>query len=347
MKTKFKLIGITALVSVIVLSMTAATCGSKSGSKDGDGGKTAKGSMKWTEATSHPFTGEGSRIIAVAFGADKFVALGNNNDYSVKMAYSTDGKTWTAVTDNVINDIYPKSIAYGGGKFVVGNSSGKMAYSSDGVTWTAVSDSKFGTSTISSIAYGNNMFIAGDDSANHKMAYSTDGVTWKAITDSHYMYVIACGGGKFITGGYTGNLWYSTDVVKWTEVGDSTIGNGGEHIKAIAYGDGKFIAVGDNNSVATSLDGVIWTATESPITGLMSTTIAYGNGKFVLGRSSKVAYSSNGTTWNTVNLESIFSKQSMYSGIFDITFGNGTFVAVGYIGELGNPTAKIAYSTGN
>jgi len=45
------------------------------------------------------------------------------------MAYSTDGATWTAVTDSKFgtNGIY--AIAYGNGRFVAGGEEGKMAYS--------------------------------------------------------------------------------------------------------------------------------------------------------------------------------------------------------------------------
>jgi len=316
------------------------------------------GSMKWTAVSSHPFA-ESSFITSIAFVNGKFFVLGHNNSGDTIVAYSSDGKTWTTVTDSVINDMYEvKSIAYGGGKFVIVGRSGKMAYSTNGTTWTDISTGtlwgpSYNMQTISAIAYGNNKFIAGGDGSNHTMAYSTDGVTWTEITDSHYQYVLAFGGGKFITGGYTGHLWYSTDGITWTEVADSGIGNGGEHIKSIVYGDGKFAAAGDNRSVATSTDGITWTAvkafTETGGAGANS-YITYGGGKFVVGRRNQVAYSANGTTWNTIDLSNIFGS-GLYSSISGIVFGNGTFVVVGasVTGDYPNlnSTGKIAYSTGN
>jgi hypothetical protein len=84
-----------------------------------------------------------------------------------KVAYSLDGITWTAVTDNSLSTY--DCIAYGNNKFVAGGSSGKAAYSSDGITWTAVTDSTFGTD-IMSIGYGNGKFVAGGLNGVH-MAY--------------------------------------------------------------------------------------------------------------------------------------------------------------------------------
>jgi len=80
----------------------------------------------------------------------------NNNG---KMAYSTDGVSWTAVANNTFDtsnsDIY--KIAYGNNRFVAVGTKGKIAYSSDGVSWTAVTV----PFTIGPIAYGNGKFVAG------------------------------------------------------------------------------------------------------------------------------------------------------------------------------------------
>jgi len=304
------------------------------------------GSMKWTAVSNQPLD---NNITAIAFGNNKFIALGNNKDSSVKMAYSSDGKTWTAVTDSVINDMGLRSIAYGKDKFIVGGSEGQMAYSSDGLKWTAVSSSTFSKyAGIDAIAYGNNRFVAVDSSANHNMAYSTDGVTWTAIGSSNYEYVLEFGGGKFITGGYTGHLWYSTDGITWTVVENTTTSGGGEHIKGIAYGNNKFVAVGDQGSVATSPDGITWIVGRKEFI-TATAYIVYGGGKFIIWRNSKTEYSTDGTTWNTVDVSNIFSGS--FGSINGIAFGNGTFVAVGASVTGDSPnfnfTGKIAYSTGN
>jgi hypothetical protein len=83
------------------------------------------------------------------------------------MAYSSNGITWTVVSDSTFGTTLITGIAYGGGKFVAGGGGGKMAFSTDGLTWTAVSDSTF-TGAINDIAYGGGRFVA--VGANGKMA---------------------------------------------------------------------------------------------------------------------------------------------------------------------------------
>jgi len=126
-----------------------------------------------------------------------------------KMAYSTDGANWTAVSNSTFPATYTgggttysyyiNAIAYGNNRFVAGGERGRMAYSANGTTWTAVSDSKFPStnsvgysSYISDIAYGNNRFVAvGDDG---KMVYSTNGANWTAVSNSTFPATYTGGG---------------------------------------------------------------------------------------------------------------------------------------------------------
>jgi len=75
-------------------------------------------------------------IHAIAYGNSKFVAL----NVSGKTAVSSDGSTWTVISDSVFGKTMPDlqyggdlynnqimSIVYGNGKFVVGGR-GKVAY---------------------------------------------------------------------------------------------------------------------------------------------------------------------------------------------------------------------------
>jgi len=95
-----------------------------------------------------------SWIHAIAWGNNKFVAGGAGG----KMAYSSDGITWIAVTDSTFGTDRNTIIAWGNNMFVAGTSHGDLYYSADGITWTAVSGY-----VISSwaIAWGNNKFVAG------------------------------------------------------------------------------------------------------------------------------------------------------------------------------------------
>ena len=144
-------------------------------------------------------------ILSLCYGNGKYIATGGSG----KMAYSTDGINWTAVSDSPFGSSYIYSICYGNGKYVAGDYYGKIAYSTDGINWTKVSNSTF-SSYIFSICYGNGKYIAGG--ASGKMAYSTDGITWTAVSDSTFgtnpISSICYGNGKFVTVGDAGKMAY-------------------------------------------------------------------------------------------------------------------------------------------
>jgi len=308
------------------------------------GGQEPGGAPQWTVVANSPFS-TSQKINAIAYGNNTFVAVGGNTNVggSGKVATSTDGTTWTAVTDSLLTDIIagisstPLAIAYGNGKFVsssTGSSSSTIATSTDGRTWTAVSTSPFGT--IYAIAYGNNTFVA---SNGNRTTTSTNGTTWTAAvtvstfgTDS--ISAIAYGNGKFVAVGGSGKMATSTNGTTWTAVGDSTFGT--SQIRAIAYGNDKFVAVGDKGKMTTSTDGTTWTATVIPSYDYDVYAIAYGNGKFVAGdEDGRLATSTDGRTWTAAI---IFSGP--WRAVSAIVYGNGKFVA-------GTSDGRIAYLSDN
>ena len=95
-------------------------------------------------------------IYAITYGNGKFVCAGASG----KIAYSTDGDSWTAAASSgivlgTVITIY--DVTYGNGKFVCVGGSGKIAYSTDGNTWTAATSSGvvLGTSYIYVVTYEN------------------------------------------------------------------------------------------------------------------------------------------------------------------------------------------------
>ena len=237
----------------------------------------------WTAVSNSAFViyGYNSFIRSIAYGNNGFVAVGdsvigyNPNTQPGRMAYSTNGTSWTAVSTNItFGDSAILGIAYGNGKFVAVGENGKMAYSDDGktYTWTAVSDSTFGSDDyIRSIAYGNGKFVAvGDDG---KMATSPDGVTWTAVYST-----FGTSGISAITYGE----WVAGGRGFKKQLAD----------KAFAYSKHRFVAVGSDGKMAYSTNGTSWTAIANSTFGTANiSAIAYGNGKFVAGYGSgKMAY---------------------------------------------------------
>jgi hypothetical protein len=343
MKNLHKLLGIAALAMVFSFA-SCPTGGGGGGGGSGGGG----GGGNWKAVDVSGIFGTNS-ILSIAYGNGTFVAVGDNNG---KIAYSSDGVTWTAV--NTGYNYTMSRVTYGNGKFVAGTYHGsggpRVVYSSDGKSgWTELSSAlDSGDTQIRGLAYGNGKFIAAWGMSG-KISTSTDGITWtspQTVTalNGGGIYGIAYGGlagqEKFVAVGYHGMAAYSSDGTSWATVDtklDKTLGE----IECIVWGKDKFVAAGTYNRInfgkmTTSPDGINWTlVSDSPFGTNYIHAIAYGNGKFVVvGGEGKIAASSNGTTWTlSSNSTTIFGTNSIYA----IAYGNNTFVA-------GGENGKIAYS---
>ncbi len=110
----------------------------------------------------------------------------------------------------------------------------------------------------------------------------------------------------------------------------------GNVLGGVAYGNGTFVAVGDYNdtrvvsgTIFTSPDGITWTS-KNLGTALSLNVVAYGNGIFVVGGhsfdtdSGVILTSQDGATWTSVDLGT-----NANVSLSSITYGNGTFIAVG------------------
>jgi len=137
--------------------------------------------------------------------------------------------------------------------------------------------------------------------------------------DNNIFWNVAFGGGKFhATRNNDNRLVYSEDGITWTEVTPSPLSNGRG---AIAYGGGTFVA-GRYRDMVYSADGITWTKSGfNENAGILS--LAYGDGKFVMGSDwARAYYSTDGVTWTEkVNWGTIVIRA--------IAYGGGRFVAVG------------------
>ena len=174
--------------------------------------------VTWTSIDSSPF--RSCYIYSICYGNGKYIAAGGRPSTTIegttvgasgKMVYSTDGTTWTAVTNPHFETSQIRSICYGNGKFVAGGESGKMAHSEVGTGWTEVVESKFGTSTIYGVCHGNGKFVAVGQGG--KVAYSSDGIRWTEVTVSAFgdrnIRSVCYGNGKFVAVGAGGKITYS------------------------------------------------------------------------------------------------------------------------------------------
>lgn len=114
------------------------------------------------------------RFRRLAYGADKWVAVGTASSTSRRIAYSSDnGLSWTHLTSPVNASWY--DIAYGNDRFVVVGTSGSIIWSDDGLIWNQASCPN---KSWSCIAYGDGYFVV-MTSSDETIITSEDGVTWK------------------------------------------------------------------------------------------------------------------------------------------------------------------------
>jgi uncharacterized repeat protein (TIGR02543 family) len=288
-----------------------------------------------------------SNVNAVAYGDNKFVAVGNSG----KMAYSTNGTSWTAIpngaTDGSTSTFDSSNItdiAYGNGTFIAVGYSAKMAYSTNGTSWTKVTaDTQFGIAHIATIAYVGGKFVAGGTAG--KMAYSTnDGVSWNAISSSQSKFGtyaingISYGAGKFVAVGGLKMSWSTEGTTSWNEITSDVSTFNSSSTYDMAFGNGIFVAGGMSGRMAWSASGTSWNAlsagTGSGTSGFDSTdtiaSIAYVGGKFVAGGSNgKMAQSADGTGWTPISTTAFGTSM-----IYGIAYGAGKFVAVGSGGMI-------------
>ena len=243
------------------------------------------------------------------------------------------------------------AVTWGNGVYVASSDEGRLAYSNNVKNWTDVSGLPLYSSQhrITSAAYGNNRFVIGGHSSQSPshgiVGTSTDGTSWQTYNTPAGLddfTSIIWADNKFIATAYE-KIWYSPTGLSgsWIEAGIVPAAN--YNFRCVAYGGNKFIATGSADKppcIAVSTDGINWIATD--LSDVMPNNlvinpiekIAYGNGTFVMGGyAGAMAYSTdNGDTWTRV-VNSTFGTTT----VTGITWGNDTFVAVGY--------NKVAYSS--
>ena len=129
--------------------------------------------VRWGRGEGFPLT---AQINAVAYGNDRFVAVGKTGHISV----SKDGAHWN--TQLISGSAAFSDVAYGAGLFVAAGVKGVIATSPDGETWTFRSAT---SEDLTMIAFGNSRFVASARASDGRtpagFVISTDGIQWEYI----------------------------------------------------------------------------------------------------------------------------------------------------------------------
>jgi len=254
--------------------------------------------------------GATSDVSGIAYGAGKFVAAAVEVNLNTEFLTSADGINWTVTAAPTT---YGLKVSYSDAGFLAVGTSGRVLTSEDGIGW---SQQVVGTlENLYGAAHGNGLFVV--VGSRGTILTSIDSVIWNrrntGATDN--LGGIAYGNGRFIAVGGSVTLT-SPDGATWSRQNVLT------NMSRVCFGVGRFVAVGNRGAIATSLDGKTWTLPNSPTTSGLA-AVTRGDLRFVEVGDGIPINSVDGYNW-------ALSGSTGYS-LNDVAFGNGQFVAVGYL----------------
>jgi hypothetical protein len=188
---------------------------------------------------------------SIAYGNERYVAVGNNGTVLTSKNILNDGFGWSWRNQAPPVDI--NAITYGGSRYVAVGNHGLIITSMNGLDWSVASFDS--VTKFVSVAYGNGKFIVLGDNGCVKL--SSDGISW---VDSGFitpcnqrrLTSVTYGLGMFIAYGENSRQ-RSLDGKKWEECYGPPTG-----CKHIVFEKDKFIAATENEELYSSGDGTSW-----------------------------------------------------------------------------------------
>ena len=253
-----------------------------------------------------------------------------NYNYRGLVLISTDGRTWEKVHSETTGAVL-HGITYGNGLYIAVGAGSSILTSTDGRTWEKVNS---GTGTLLfDVTYGDGLYVAvGRYGAS---LTSSDGQNWEKVDSGSgaWLFDVTYGDGLYVAVGDDGTILTSTDGQNWETVESGT----GAWLAGVTYGDGLYVAVGDGGIVLTSADGYNWeTVYTDKISANVLYGVTYGDGLYVaVGEGYDgadffnyvfIVISRDGYNWERIE----FATEEYQPWAWDVTYGNGLFVAVGF-----------------
>jgi photosystem II stability/assembly factor-like uncharacterized protein len=201
------------------------------------------------------------------------------------------------------------------------------------------------------VTYANDTFIAAGE--NGKIARSTNnGSSWQISTTSREEQLngIAFGGSTFNVVGLNGYTYRSTNNgSSWSRVTPPTAGNYGspskyyytEDLYGVAFGNSTFVAVGNDGKIVRSTDnGASWShVTTGCQSSCPGNAALYGDDNLrglSFGNNTFVAVGYSGQIIKSTDDGSSWDNVTAVNSdnLYGVTFGNNTFMAVGQSGTI-------------
>lgn len=267
---------------------------------------------------------------------------------------------------NSVRDAYMNGTAFAiagsdGSNTYVGVGTVGTYYANTGVNSLTTTQAYTGTSSASVwINSTGTVVLAAHSNTSDAYIYSStnSGVTWASRSVTGYggnttAFTYGSGNGYYVavsqTTSATGNIASSSDAVTWTTRNSSTT----SQLFCVGYGNGVYVAGGVTGAIVSSTDSITWAARTATQTTYQWTSIAYGNGIFVIVANNAISganinISTNGTTWTGVTV-SYLGAPLIASYRDALTFVNNTFflkssAGNGYIFASTNGTTWVGWA---
>lgn len=260
--------------------------------------------------------------LAIAYGGNTFVAVGEESLDVGAMASTDKGASWALgeSEDRVWN-----GVAFGNlmsfDMFISvsenGPDDGRAAYSlNGGINWSISLTP--GDCIWRAITYGDGKFVSvASDGATTRVMYTLNPVSWAlpgGTVPVGEWYGVTHGNGRFVAVGAGATITATDPDLDWTKSIVPTL------LLDVAFGNDKFVAVSSSGEIVVSADGENWEFKYAAPFGCRS--ITFGNGVFVVvGTNGKTMIGADGENWTIVDAP----DTRTYLGV---AFGEDTFVAV-------------------
>jgi len=268
----------------------------------------------------------------ITFGSGRFVCVGEETT----ILTSTDGMNWLPQSSGpwLLEDVIHAEGLFvaGGGILPVINAPSfrVLLTSTNGQAWTIrvlANGPPF-----RSLAYGSGQFgvTTSPDPWNgfSSIWSSADGVDWQPLPPfamSTYQSRLTYGNGLWVLVNgladypvYPGEILFSTDLVNWTFAYTNS-----QSLSAVTFSGDRFVAAGYSGEVLGSSNGTNWADPFSNAVDLYFSELDFVNEQFVGVGWDRFFFSSNGVAWTTS------STPTNTGRLFNLTFGNGLYVAGG------------------
>ncbi len=248
---------------------------------------TSSDGLTWTAQTAS-WTGQATGLVWAA-ELSLFVTV----TFSGEVETSPDGITWTSQTAAAANQWsavtwapeIPLLVAVGG------SGAQRVMTSPDGITWTGqtAASALFWWAVDWSPSLHLFVSVAAQSGATSAMS-SPDGVTWTSRTPSDTGNAWFCVTwsptvGKFVAGGSTGGIMYSSNGTSWTSIADRAGAANGMNGALWVAEENRYVAVIYNTArVFWSTDAITWVEEVIPVSeyGLNGpNSLAYGAGTII------------------------------------------------------------------